>query len=98
MTKGEVARHSADLAAQEAAGATIGKKRKGRSDKGVTRGPRKKQDVPDEDEDQDAPRSLKRRKVSAKAPRGKKAKIAKSQLPPSKEFITTEDEDDELDD
>jgi hypothetical protein len=36
--------------------------------------------------------------VSAKAPRGKKAKTAKSPLLPSKEFITTEDRDNELED
>jgi hypothetical protein len=98
MTKGEVPWHSADLAVWEAAGAIIGKKRKGQSDKGVTRGPQKKQDVPNEANDQDAPHSLKCQKVSAKAPRGKKAKTAKSPLLPSKEFITTEDRDNELED
>ena len=39
MTKGEVARHSADLSVWEGEGAVTGKKRKGRLDKGTTRGP-----------------------------------------------------------
>ena len=96
MTKGEVTRHSADLVAREAAGASIGKKRKERSDKGLTRGPQRKKDAHDNEED--VPGPSKRQKVSAKALRGKKAKTVKSQLPPSKEFISSEDEDDELDD
>jgi hypothetical protein len=103
MTKGEVARHSVDLAAREAGGAVVGKKRKGRSDKGMTRGPRRKKDLPvddDEEEEQIAPgpSSSKRQKVSAKASKGKKSKSAKSQLPPSKELIDSEDDADELDD
>ena len=97
MTKGEVARHSADLAAREAGGAVVGKKRKGRSDKGMMRGPQRKKGLDDdEEEDQTAAGPSKRQKVSSKVSKGKKSRTAKSQLPPSKEFIDSDD-DDELD-
>ena len=96
MTKGEVARHSADLAAREVGGAIVGKKRKGRSDKGMTRGPQRKKDLDDDEEEEQIAGPSKRQKVLAKASKGKKSKTAKSQLPPSKEFIDNED-DDELD-
>jgi hypothetical protein len=42
LTAGEVTRHMADLASREAAGETVTKKRKERSDKGAVKGPRKK--------------------------------------------------------
>lgn len=91
MTKSEVARHSADLTAGEAGGAIVGKKRKGRSDKGMTRGPRRKKGLHDDDEEEDesVPGPSKRRKVSAT----KGSKSAKSQLPPSNEFVSTEDDE-----
>jgi hypothetical protein len=91
MTKGEVARHSAELTAQEAAGVTIGKKRKERSDKGLTRGPRRNKNDLDDNE-QNCAGPSKRRKTAAKALSGTKAKTAKSQLPPSNELIASDDE------
>lgn len=98
MTKGEVARHSADLAAREAGGAVVGKKRKGRSDKGMKRRPQRKKGSDDDEEEEEAPGPSKRRKVSSKASKGKKSKTAKSQLPPSNEFIDSDDSEvDELD-
>jgi hypothetical protein len=94
MTKGEVARHSAELSAREAGGATVGKKRKGRSDKGMVRGPRRKKDLHvDDEEEEEEPGPSKHRKLSAKALKGKKSMSAK--FPPSKEFISSEDDDDE---
>ena len=98
MTKGEVVRHSADLSVWEGEGAVTGKKRKGHSDKGTTRGPQKKKGLfDDKEEEQLAPGPSKCQKVSTKASKGKKLKSAKSQLPPSKEFIDSED-DEEPDD
>ena len=98
MTKSEVARHSADLAAREAGGVIVGKKRKGRSDKGMTRSPRRTRkkglDDDDEEEEHAALGPSKHQKVSAgKTSKGNKLK---SQFLPRKEFIDTED-DDELD-
>jgi hypothetical protein len=99
MTKGEVARHSTDLSAREAGGDIVGKKRKDRSDKGMARGPRRKGGLDDDEEDdQNAAGPSKRQRVSAKASKGKKSqkfkksKTAQSLLPPSKEFISSDDD------
>ena len=91
--KGEVTHHSADLSVQEEEGAVTGKKGKGRLDKGTMRGPRKKKGLyDDKEEEQLAPGPSKHQKVSVKPSKGKKLKSAKSQLPPSKEFIDSEDD------
>ena len=90
--KGEVTHHLADLSVWEGEGAVTWKKRKGCLDKGTTRGPWKKKGLfDDEEEEQLAPGPSKHQKVSVKASKGKKSKSAKSQLPPSKEFIDSED-------
>ena len=84
------------------------KKRKERSDKGVTKGPKKKpsareieEDSDKENEEEPGP-SKKKRKVDArKKGKGKgvatkkgKAANARSQLPPSDEFLTDTDYED----
>jgi len=95
LSKGEVARHKADMEKREAAGEVVKKKRKERSDKGVTKGPRKKVgadgDSGEEDEAEAGP--SKRRKVDErKKGKGKAvAKKAKTQIPPSNEFISDSD-------
>jgi hypothetical protein len=94
MTKGEVARHSADVSAREAAGDIVGKKRKARSDKGSTRGTRRKKNLPVSDDEEDAPGPSKRRKVSAKASKQKKSRSTKSQLPLSKELDDSDEDSD----
>ena len=72
---------------------SLGKKGKGQLDKGTTRGPRKKKGLyDDKEEEQLAPGPSKHQKVSAKPSKGKKLKSAKSQPPPSKEFIDSEDD------
>ena len=98
MTKGEVARHS-DLLAREAGGDIVGKKRKDRSDKGMARGPQRKRGLDDDEEDnQNGAGPSKRQRVSTKASKGKKSKkskkskTAQSLLPPSKEFISSDDD------
>jgi len=103
MTKGEVSKHATVIAEREAAGEEVTKKRKGRSDKGKKRGKRTAKEVDAEDDenvDNSGAGPSKRRKVAArvvkktsanKAATTKKAPT-KSQLPPSNEFIATEDD------
>lgn len=82
-------RHKADIEKREAAGEVVIKKRKEWSDKGVPKGPRKKVRA-DGDSEEDEPEAgpSKRRKVDRKG-KGKAAtKKAKTQLPPSREFIS----------
>jgi hypothetical protein len=96
LSKGEVARHKADVEKREAAGEVVKRKRKERSDKGVPKGPRKKVGA-DGDSGEDEPEAgpSKKRKVDThKKGKGKAAtKNAKTQLPPSKEIITDTDSD-----
>lgn len=65
LSKGEVARHKADMEKCEAAGEVVKKKRKERSDKGMTKGPRKKvgADGNSREEDDAEAGPSKRRKV-----------------------------------
>jgi hypothetical protein len=106
MTKGEVSKHATELAKREAAGEVVTTKRKQRSDKGIKRGKRTEVDLggdENENDDGDGAGPSKRQKVSAKVAKktpatkrstgtGRKKAPAKSQLPPSNEFIATEDE------
>lgn len=99
LSKGEVARHKADVEKREAAGEVVKKKRKERSDKGVPKGPKKKVGTSDDEEDGAEAGPSKKRKVDKakrkKVDKGKgkapAAKKAKSQLPPSNEFIYDSD-------
>jgi hypothetical protein len=109
LSKREITQHKADIEKRESMGEVVRKKRKERSDKGVTKGPKKKQgqeadDDSDKEDEPEAGPSKKRkvdekRKGKGKVAATKKAKAAKarSQLPPSNEFIsdTTDLEDSE---
>ena len=84
---------------REAAGEVVKKKRKELSDKGVPKGPKKKAGTSDDEEDGAEAGPSKKRKVDKakrkKVDKGKgkapAAKKAKSQLPPSNEFIYDSD-------
>ena len=98
MTKGEVSKHAAEIAKREAAGEVVTTKRKQRSDNGIKSG---KQAVNDKNGDSDGPSPSKRQKVLAKVAKktpttkkssGRKKVLAMSQLPPSIEFIATDDD------
>ena len=107
ISKRELSQHKADMEKREAMGEVVRKKRKERSDKGVIRGPKKKQGTREveensdkEDEQEAGP--LKKRKVAVKekgkgkevATKKAKAAKAKSQLPPSNKFLSDTDLDD----
>lgn len=106
LSKREMTQHKADIEKRELMGEVVRKKRKERSDKGVTKGPKKKpgaREVDDHSDNEDEPEAgpSKKRKVVAKrkgkgkevALASKKAKgaKAKTQLPPSNEFISDTD-------
>ena len=101
LSKREMTRHKADMETREAAGEVVVKKRKERSDKGVSKGPRKKSgshgaaDDAEEEEELEARPSKKRtvtqKKVKAVATKRALAKKAKSQVPPSNEYIDDSD-------
>lgn len=106
LSKRELAAHKTDIEQREAAGETVTKKRKERSDKGVPKGPRKKTSRQEADSDKEegdigegvseAGPSKKRKvgmpkKGKAAKKRSKAASQAKSQLPPSNEFIDDTD-------
>lgn len=96
MTKGEVSKHAIEIAECEAAGEEVTTKRKERSDKEKKRGKRMAKDVDAEDGNNDGAGPSKCQKVSGKTQTTKAAKMpkkasAKSQVPPSNKFITTED-------
>jgi hypothetical protein len=84
MTKGEVSKHAADLVLREAAGEVIGKKRKQRSDKGVTkglktkRGANDKEDSSDGDNEEEAGPSKKKKKVTPKPKPSTKTKVKRT--------------------
>ena len=87
--KGEVTCHSADLSVWEGEGAVTGKKRKGRLDKGTTRGPRKKNGLfDDEEEEQLAPGPSNGQKVSVKASKGKSRSLPSSNFHQAKNSLT----------
>jgi hypothetical protein len=98
MTASEVTKHAKGVEARKAAGETVGKPRKIRSDLGSKK-PRKR--IADDDDDEggdDEPGPSKKRKLAAskstasKTSKGK-SKARKSQLPPaiSKPFISDSD-------
>jgi hypothetical protein len=107
LSSREVGQYVKELEQRTAAGEVIGKKRKGRSDKGTKRGAKKKpatmEDNSDEESAGEGP--SKRQKVSTRSKgRGKEnrksgksrqvgTKSAKSQVPPSQEIITNTDFD-----
>lgn len=105
MTVTEVTKHANDVEARKAAGETVGKPRKIRSDLGSKK-PRKRTDRDDDEGSNNEPMAgpSKKRKVAVRKPTttkstasktGKgKSKARKSQLPPasSKEFISESDE------
>ena len=99
LSKREMTRHKADMEEREAAGEVVVKKRKARSDKGIPKGPRKKSggreaaDEEEEDELEAGPskkRKVTQKKAKAVAKRAAAAK-AKSQVPPSNEYIDDSD-------
>lgn len=95
LSKGEVAWHKADMEKCEAAGEVVKKKRKERSDKGMTKGPRKKVGANGnsrEEDDTEAGPSKRRKVDEWKKGKGKAAaKKSKTQIPPSNEFISDSD-------
>lgn len=106
LTKREMTQHKADIEKREAAGEVVTKKRKERSDKGVPKGPRKKQGVQEDSDKEDGPEAgpSKKTKLDKKG-KGKvvaknlkaanlKAAKARSQLPPSNEFLSDTDLED----
>jgi hypothetical protein len=106
LSKREITQHKADIEKCEAMGEVVRKKRKDRSDKGVPKGPKKKQGAQEagEDSDKDEPEAgpSKKRKVDTKGKgKGKvvatkmaKSAKARSQLPPSNEFLSDTDLED----
>ena len=100
LSKREMTRHKADMEECEAAGEVVVKKRKARSDKGILKGPRKKsggREAADDEEEEDEleagpskKRKVTQKKVKAVAKRAAAAK-AKSQVPPSNEYIDDSD-------
>lgn len=108
MTATEVTKNARDVEARKAAGETVGKQRKVRSDLGIKR-PRKG-NADDDDGNNEAGPSKKRKpavrksaatkkpSTASKTGKGKKkasiSKSSKSQLPPatSKEFISSDDD------
>lgn len=105
LSKREMTQHKADIEKRELMGEVV---RKERSDKGVPKGPKKKQGAQeaDEDSDEDEPKAgpSKRRKVDTVTKRKGKGKVAatkkakstntRSQLPPSNEFLSDTDLED----
>ena len=96
LSKGEVARHKADIEKHEVAGEVVKRKRKEQSDKGVPKGPRKKvgaDGVGNSGEDELEAGPSKRRKVDTQRKgKGKAAAAtARTQLPPSNEFFSASD-------
>lgn len=96
LTKGEVSKHAKEIANREAAGEVVTTKRKERSDKGKKR-KRTAKELDAEDEDDPGP--SKRQRVAKKTPvmkavakKTRKKVSASAQLPPSNEFIATEDD------
>lgn len=85
MTKAELSNHAKELEAREAAGETVGKKRKKRADAGVKKGPRKR--VLNDTNTAVVP-SAKRTKALSKS-KGK----AKAQLPPAGRSSSVVDSD-----
>lgn len=106
LSKRQIHQHTEDMERREAAGEVVKKKRKERSDKGTAKGPRRKQggqeaaEDGDEEEEPEARPSKKRKtktKGKGKVATTKKAtaaKKAKSQIPPSNEFIDDTDLED----
>ncbi|KIJ91094.1 hypothetical protein K443DRAFT_135562 [Laccaria amethystina LaAM-08-1] len=78
LSKREMTRHKVDMEEREAAGEVVVKKRKARSDKGIPKGPRKKPGRGRPIEEEEATK----RAGAAKA---------KSQVPPSNEYIEDSD-------
>ena len=99
LSKGELARHKADLEKREAAGEVVTKKRKERSDKGMPKGPRKRvcAQLSDEEEGEDeagaGPSKRRKGKENVDVVKKRKAR-ARAQLPPSKELLSDTDLDD----
>ena len=106
LSKRELANHKAEIEKRELMGEVVTKKRKERSDKGVLKGPKKKQgaqEVDDSDEQEAGPSKRTKEGATAtkskgkgKAPAKKKATAAKAraQLPPSNEYISDTDLED----
>jgi hypothetical protein len=106
LSKRELTKHKAEIEKRELMGEVVTKKRKERSDKGVLKGPKKKQGAQEVDDDSDEEEAgpSKRKKVATvtkskgkgKALATKKAAAAKAraQLPPSDEFLTDTDLED----
>jgi hypothetical protein len=109
LSEGEMTQHKADIEKRESMGEVVGKKRKERSDKGVPKGPKRKQGAHEDDEDsgkEDEPEAgpSKRRKVDTKREGKVKAKVVatkktkavkvRSQLSPSNEFLSDTDFED----
>lgn len=107
LSKREMTKHKADIEKRELAEEIVKKKRKERSNKGVTKGPKKKSAAQEADEDsdkEDEPEAgpSKKRKVDTKrkgkgkvaATKKTKAASARSQLPPSDPILTDTDLED----
>jgi hypothetical protein len=88
LTAAELNIHAASLEEREKNGEAVGKPRKKRSDAGVTRGKRKR------DDKENAGPSAKRSKGSQRGSKKKTAPKDKSKQPTSAEFIDSSDEED----
>jgi len=101
LSKREMTHHKADMEEHKAAGEVVVKKRKVQSDKGMPKGPRKKPgghetvDGDEEEEELEAGPSKKRKVVQKKGKAIARKRVgaakAKSQVPPSNEYITDSD-------
>lgn len=93
MGQSELTKHVKEVEAKEAAGEVVGKKRKGRSDSGLKRGPNKKKKTVDAD-GSGSPQKQKRKKKGLTADAATKAAAQKAvaQLPPmrSRSVIDTD--------
>lgn len=85
LTKAQISTHAKEIEAREAAGETVGKKRKKRSDTGTKKGPRKRTVT---DSNPAAEASRKRAKAVSKS-----KEKAKAQLPPSGRSASVVDSD-----
>ena len=87
LTQAELDLHAASVEAWQNNGEVVGKPRKKRSDAGVTRGKRKRNDK--ENAGRKSKRSMLTQHTAKKAPKGK------SKQPSSAEFISSSDEDED---
>lgn len=84
MGQSELTKHAKEVEAKEAAGEVVGKKRKGRSDSGLKRGPNKKKKKTVDAEGSGSPQKHKQKKKGLPADAARKAAAQKAvaQLPP----------------